>query len=112
MLALIRTVPGVAALCIPGSYVRRVAHGRVLGLDLIADDGKYREPGVDADSHVEFDPVVASIVRPYSLPLPGFQSRTHRAFRVILMRNRRAKKRKDRITHQPRDRTVMWLPPR
>src|SRR5215207_2608021 len=84
--------------------VRRIAHRRVFCPDLVADSGEHREPGIDADAHVEVDPIVSpDHFRVFFCRCLDGQSRAYRALRVVFVCNRRAEKRKNRIAEQPRD---------
>jgi hypothetical protein len=90
--------------------VRRIAHCRVFRPDLVADGGEHREPGIDADAHVEVDPIaLPDQFRVFFCRCLDGQTRSYRAFRVVFVCDRRAEESKDRISKQPGDRPAVFL---
>jgi hypothetical protein len=100
---------GLGSALHPGGDVCGVAHCCVFRLDLITDSGKHREPGIDADAHLEVNPVVAldrfSVLSCRCLDI---KTRTYGSFCVVFVCNRRTEKGDDCIAKQPRDRPTVF----
>jgi hypothetical protein len=92
----------------PRRDVGRVAHCRVLGLDLVADEGEHRRAGVDTHAHLEVEAIALSDVRGvvHGRRL-DIETRANRPFSVVLVRDGRTEQRKHSVAHEARDRPTV-----